>query len=254
MQTVAHIAPVSRHRAVEVANAELATFQQAVSRLDRTDWERSTDSAGWSVRDIVAHVAGQYEELARPATFLRRLREAKRRYPKRIALDAHNQIQIDELGGRSPAELAAHLARFGPEGLAAIRRMPGFVRAIPSTLFFPEPALPDRRMSYLFDVLTPRDTWMHRLEIVRATGQQWRPHPHDADIVAQVVRDLDQQWRDAPFQLTLNGPAGGTWTIGDGSAATETKADAIAAMLHLSGRVGLDMPPDNPLTSARIVF
>jgi uncharacterized protein (TIGR03083 family) len=254
MQTIARITPLSRRRAAEVADAELAAFQEVVSGLDGPDWDRPTDSAGWSVRDIVAHVAGQYEELARPDTFLRRLRTARRRYPDRIALHGHNQLQIDELAGRSSAELTAHLARFGPKGLAAIRRMPGFVRRLPSTMFFPEPPLPDRRMSYLFDVLTPRDTWMHRLELVRATGRQWRPYPHDADVVAQVVRDLDRGWRDAPFQLTLTGPAGGTWTIGTGTAAIRSTVDAIAAMLHLSGRGGLDLPADNPLTEARVQF
>jgi uncharacterized protein (TIGR03083 family) len=254
MQTVARIAPLSRRRAAEVADAELVAFQQVVSGLDDSSWQRPTDSAGWSVRDVVAHVAGQYEELARLGTFLRRLRAAKRRYPDRIALDGHNQVQIDELADRSPAELTAHLARYGPKGLAATRRMPGFVRRMPSTVFFPEPPLPDRRLGYLFDVLTPRDTWMHRIELVRATGQQWRPYPHDADIVAQVVRDLDQGWRYPALHLTLTGPAGGTWTIGTGTAVNESTVDAIAAMLHLSGRGGLDLPPDSPLTDARVVF
>lgn len=254
MQTVATIAPVSRRRAVEITEAELAAFQQVVSGLDGPAWNRPTHSAGWSVRDVVAHVAGQYEELARPGTLLRRLRAAKRRYPDRIALDGHNQVQIAELAGRSPAELTAHLVRFGPKGLAAVRRMPGFVRRLPSTMFFPEPPLPDRRMSYLFDVLVARDTWMHRLELVQATGQRWRPHPHDADIVAQVVRDLDRDWRDAPFRLTLTGTGGGDWTVGAGVADSRIEVDAIAAMLHLSGRGGIDLPPDCPLTDARVAF
>ncbi|WP_446216276.1 maleylpyruvate isomerase family mycothiol-dependent enzyme [Micromonospora sp. IBHARD004] len=254
METVARIPALGRRRAAEVADAELAALQKVLSALDGPDWDRPTGSAGWSVRDVVAHIAGQYEELARLGTFLRRLRAAKRRYPDRIALDGHNQVQIDELAGRSPAELTAHLARFGPKGLAATRRIPGFVRRLPSTMFFPEPPLPDRRMSYLFDVLTPRDTWMHRLELVRATGQEWHPHPHDADIVAQVVRDLDRHWRGHPFELTLTGPAGGTWTVGTGTAADRTTADAVAAMLHLSGRGGLDLPAGSPLADARVVF
>jgi uncharacterized protein (TIGR03083 family) len=254
VQTVAHIPALSRRRAAEVADAELAAFLTTVSTLDGADWDRPTDSAGWSVRDVVAHVGGQYEELARMGTFLRRLRTAKRRYPDRIVLDGHNQVQIDELAGRSPAELTAHLARFGPKGLAAVRRMPGFARRLPSSMFFPEPPLPDRRLSYLFDVLTPRDTWMHRLELVRATGGEWRAHPHDADIVAQVVRDLGQDWRGRPFDLTLTGPAGGTWTVGTGTAVDRTSADAVAAMLHLSGRPGLDLPAGSPLADARVVF
>ena len=254
MQTVARPAPASRRRAAEVAAAELAAFQHVVSGLHGQDWDQPTDSVGWSVRDVVAHVAGQYEELARPDTFLRRLRAANRRYPERIRLDGHNQVQIDELASRSPAGLTAHLAHFGPKGLAATRRMPELIRRVPITIFFPEPPLPDRHMSYLHDVLTARDTWMHRIELIRATGQQWTPYPHDADIVARVVYDLDLGWRDAPFELTLTGPAGGTWTIGTGTAVTTTTVDAIAALLHLSGRGGLDLPSGSPLTDARVVF
>jgi uncharacterized protein (TIGR03083 family) len=254
MPTITPISPISRHRAAEIAEAELAAFREVVSELDGSDWDVPTDSIGWSVRHVVAHVAGQYEELARPATFLRRLRAAKRRYPERIALDGHNQVQIDELLDRTPVELATHLARFGPKGLAATRRIPAIMRRIPSSMFFPEPPLPDRRMSYLFDVLTARDTWMHRLELNRATGKQPRPYPHDAEIVAQVVRDLDHSWRDKPFQLTLTGPAGGTWTIGTGTPVEHTTVNAVAAMLHLSGRGGLEPPLDNPLTGARVVF
>jgi uncharacterized protein (TIGR03083 family) len=252
--TVSRIAPPSRQRAAEVADAELAAFQAVVAELHGPDWEQPTDSAGWTVREVVAHVAGQYEELARLGTFLRRLRTARRRYPDRIVLDAHNQVQIDELAGQPTAELTAHLARFGAKGLAATRRMPELLRRMPSTIFFPEPPLPDRRMSYLFDVLTARDTWMHRLELVRATGRHWLPCPHDADVIAQVVRDLDHGWSGEPLQLTLTGPGAGTWTIGTGTAVGHTTMDAIEAMLHLSGRGGHELPPDHPMKNVRVVF
>jgi uncharacterized protein (TIGR03083 family) len=254
MTTVAPDAAGSRRRAAEPAEAELAAFRQVVSELPGLDWDMPNDSIGWSARDVVAHVAGQYEELARPATFLRRLRAAKRRYPDRIALDGHNQVQIDELADRSPAELTAHLARFGLKGLAATQRMPEILRRILSTIFFPEPPLPDRRLSHLFDVLTARDTWMHRLELVRATGGQSRPHPHGAQIVAEVVRDLQHGWRDKPFQLTLAGAVAGTWTIGNTTPVGHTTVETFAAMLHLSGRGGLDLPSADPLTPARVVF
>jgi uncharacterized protein (TIGR03083 family) len=132
MDTVARIPPLDRRRAAQIAEAELAAFQRVVSELDRSDWDRPTDSASWSARDIIAHVAGQYEELARLGTFLRRLRAAKRNYPGRIALDGRNQVQLDELAGRSPAELTAHLSWYGPKGLAAVRRMPGSSAACPA--------------------------------------------------------------------------------------------------------------------------
>ena len=250
-QTGQRIEPLTRSRAADVTAAELGAFRDLVATLDGADWTRPTDSAGWTVRDVVAHVAGQFEELARLGTFLRRLRTARRRYPDRTVLDAHNQVQLDELAGKAPGDLVTHLDRFGPAALRALRRMPGFARRLPSALFFPEPPLPERSLAYLFDVLTSRDTWMHRLEVTRATGRPFAHGPHDRDIVAQVVRDLDRAPHTAAVTLTLTGPAGGTWTLGPGPGVT---ADAVDMMLHLSGRGGTGVPSGSPLADARVVF
>jgi hypothetical protein len=133
--------------------------------------------------------------------------------------------------------------------------MPGLVRRLPSRLFFPEPPLPEPSLRYLFDVLTARDTWMHRLEVARATGRAFIPGPHDADITAGVVGDLAAAWTGPAMLLRLTGPAGGEWTVAAGGLqadAVTVQADAVAAMLHLSGRVPLAGP--GPLADARVVF
>jgi uncharacterized protein (TIGR03083 family) len=250
----ARMEPLTRSRAAAVTEAELRAFQELVADLGQADWEQSTHNTGWRVRDVVAHVAGQYEELARIGTFLRRLRTGRRRYPDRIVLDAHNQVQIDELAGSSPTELVTHLGRFGPAGMRALRRMPGLARRLPSTLFFPEPPLPDKSLGYLFDVLTSRDTWMHRLDIARATGRPFAVEEHDRHIVAQVLRDLGRQWDTTAVTLDLTGPAGGRWTLGSGAPVDTIRADAIEMMLHLSGRPGLAMAASSPVAAARVVF
>src|SRR5258707_3719716 len=58
-----------------------------------------------------------------------------------------------------------------------------------------------------------RDPWMHRLDIAAATGTE--PHltaRHDGVIVADVVAEwADRHGKD--FELTLTGPAGGTWRV-----------------------------------------
>jgi hypothetical protein len=46
----------------------------------------------------------------------------------------------------------------------------------------------------------------------------------------------------------------GTWHIGSGQADTTVTTDAVALMLHLSGRAGLDLTADHPLSPARVVF
>jgi uncharacterized protein (TIGR03083 family) len=240
----------TRQQALATLTAELDTFQQLVASLHDDDWPKPTASHGWSVKDLVAHVAGQFEEQARFGTFRRRLREGKRRYPDRIALDAHNQYQIDELSGLSTGELKAHLAEHVPPALKAIRRAPWFVRRMPSTLFFPEPPLPDRRMSYLFDVLTSRDTWMHRLEIADATGRPFTVDGHDLDVVDRVMEDLAQAWTGPGLKIELTGAIKGIWSLGTDPEATS--ADGLTLMRHLSGRGGL--APESPLHDARVVF
>lgn len=241
----------TRQQALATLTAELDAFQHIVAALDGDDWSRPTASAGWTVRDLVAHVAGQFEEQARFGTFRRRLREAKRRYPDRIALDAHNQFQIDELAGRPTAELKAHLAEHVPRALKAIRRAPWFVRRMPSTIFFPEPPLPDRRMSYLFDVLTSRDTWMHRLEIADATGRPFTVDDHDLAVVEQVMRDLARAWTGPGLKVELTGDVAGVWTLGTDNCEIQS-VDGLALMRNLSGRGGL--APGHPLSAARVVF
>lgn len=67
---------------------------------------------------------------------------------------------------------------------------------------------------YLIDVILTRDPWMHRLDIAAATGTEPRlTAEHDGVIVADVVAEwADRHGKD--FELTLTGPAGGTWRAG----------------------------------------
>ncbi|MEV0714273.1 maleylpyruvate isomerase family mycothiol-dependent enzyme [Asanoa sp. NPDC050611] len=245
---------LSRRRAADVAAAELRAFGAALASLDDTDWVRATDCKGWTVKDVTAHVCGQYEEIAKPTVMLRRLRTAKKRYPEMIALDARNQVQLDDLGRLSPQELFNHLAKNGPVAIRRIRLMPSIFRRISTYRFFPEPPLAEPNLGYLLDVVMARDTWMHRLELARATSRVFDVDEHDFEIVGQVVRDLDRGWRRPPLRLELTGPAGGVWEIGTGPPVESVTADTLGMMLHLSGRDGVDLPPDSPLDAARVVF
>jgi uncharacterized protein (TIGR03083 family) len=245
---------LSRRRAADVAAAELRAFSELLASLDDTDWVLATDCDEWTVRDVAAHVCGQYEELARPTVLLRRMRNARRRYPDKIALDGKNRVQVDDLGRLPPAGLVAHLARYGPVAIRRIRLMPGVLRRISTERFFPEPPLAEPNIGYLVDVLVARDTWMHRVELSRATGRAFEVDDHDYEIVGQVIRDLDRGWRRPPLRLELTGPAGGTWRIGGSAPVESVTADTLAMMLHLSGRDGVDLPKDSPLSAARVVF
>ncbi|TNC24633.1 maleylpyruvate isomerase family mycothiol-dependent enzyme [Amycolatopsis alkalitolerans] len=218
--------------------AEVEALNALLAELSADDWGKATASAGWTVRDVVAHLAGQHVESARPWTIPGKLRRARRRFPGRTALEAHNALQLLEYGDRTPGELRALLVRFGPKAVRARKRAPGFIRRRSFARLFPEEHLPDLRFAYLFDVLSNRDTWLHRLEIARATGRTFTTGEHDRGIVAQVLRDLAGTWAGPSLTLTLTGANGGTWALGAGEPVAVVRAGALDYLWHLSGRDG----------------
>ena len=93
-RTTTRIEPLQRSHAAEVAEAEVRAFRDPIATLEEADWGRATVSAGWRVREVVAHVGGHYEELARIGTFRRRLRSARRRYNDRTVPTDESQSRV----------------------------------------------------------------------------------------------------------------------------------------------------------------
>jgi uncharacterized protein (TIGR03083 family) len=265
MQTAAisarQIAPITPDRVAEVATGELEACLALLSTLDEADWAAPTDCAGWTVHALTAHLAGQYQGLAKPGVYLRRHRRAHRRYPALSRLDADNRQQIDDLGGHTGPELTAMLAAIGPKAIHARRRVPGLVRRQRIGRMYPEEPLPDDRLSYMLDVLGVRDPWMHRVDIARATGRPLLLGAHDHVITTQVIADLALAWDGPPTLLELTGPVGGRWTLGNGLPAATVQADAVDYLRALSGRndhpdlqVNGDPAAAAAATAARVVF
>src|SRR5262245_53573405 len=145
------IAPITPHRVAEVATAELEACLALLKNLDDGDWSAPTDCAGWTVHELTAHLAGQYQGLAKPGVYLRRHRRAPRGNPALSRLNAHTRQQIDAPGGQTGPELAAILATIGPKAIRARRRVPGLVRRQHIGRMYPEEPLPDDRLSYALD-------------------------------------------------------------------------------------------------------
>lgn len=243
-----------RREALSVLTAEIGAFGETAASLGGDDWSRPTTSGDWNVRDVVAHSCGQFQEMARFDVLLRRLREAKRRYPDRIALDGHNEVQIDDVRDVNDGDLPARFARYGKAGARTIRWAPFFVRDVGVRRFFPESVADGTRLSYIHDVLAARDTWMHRVEIARATGHPLTLDAHDRAVVSQVMHELAAAWDGPPIVIELTGTAGGTFAIGEGAPTAMLSADAIEMMLHLSGRPASAIDPSSMLADARVVF
>jgi hypothetical protein len=90
------------------------------------------------------------------------------------------------------------------------------------------------RMGYLLDIILTRDTWMHRVDLARATGRELVLTPgHDGRIVADIVGEWARR-HGQRFTLHLEGPAGGTYTNGPGG--EEITIDTVEFCRILSGR------------------
>ncbi|HEX7162912.1 MAG TPA: hypothetical protein VF223_16965 [Trebonia sp.] len=89
---------------------------------------------------------------------------------------------------------------------------------------------------YLTDVIGTRDTWMHRSDIAEATGRPMvLTTDHDGLIVADVVREWAARHGQS-CSLTLNGPAGGSWTWGQGGPGYELDAVQFCRILSRRGQ------------------
>jgi len=94
---------------------------------------------------------------------------------------------------------------------------------------------------YLVDVILTRDPWMHRMDIAAATGTPlWLTAGHDGVIVADVVAEwAGRHGKD--FELTLTGPAGGTWRSGaNGPSWTLDAVDFCRAISRRPASLTLD--------------
>ena len=58
------IAPITPDQVAEVATAELQASLALLENLAEADWSAPTDCAGWTVHELTAHLAGQYQGLA----------------------------------------------------------------------------------------------------------------------------------------------------------------------------------------------
>jgi uncharacterized protein (TIGR03083 family) len=246
----------SPERGAEVLLDQLAAYVAQLRELSTEDWDRRTDCSEWDVRQVAAHAAGELEEGARLRVFARHALTAKRRGVPLV--DGINACQVAERAGRSGPEIADEIERLAPRAARKRRTTPGFVRRSPA----PGGVLrPGSTIGYLFDVIYARDAWMHRVDIARATGRPLRPASSDAEVVAQVIRDLALDWAGPAAVLELSGPGAGRWLLGTGEPAGTARTDSVEYLRLLAGRradpaitVDGDPAAEEALRRARVAF
>ena len=220
---------------MRLAATEYARFLDVLRSLSPQDWTTPTCNTGWNVRDLAGHVTGMTHMSASLREQVGQMRVAQKR-SSGLFIDALTAEQVKRTAHLDPASLVGQFAELGPRAARGRRRTPSFVRrrTMPERFLINGPEPEAWTFGYLVDVILTRDTWMHRSDIALATGKPMTlTADHDGVLVADVVRDWEARHGEA-YSLTLTGPAGGTWSSGNGGPSYEL--DAIEYCRILSGR------------------
>jgi uncharacterized protein (TIGR03083 family) len=218
---------------LDIAEREYAQFLGLLRSLDPAEWQAPTDCAGWTVRDIVAHVVGAAQSTARVRESGRQMLLSRRHEGEQL-IDRINEVQLAERRSASPDALMAELSDAAQRSVRARRRLPRLVRRVPVPT--DTPGLGTTTLGYLNDTVYTRDVWMHRIDISRATARHMElTADHDGHLVA----DAATEWLSKSSTVTglvLTGPAGGVFGTATSDAPT---FDAVEFCRALSGRTEL---------------
>lgn len=230
---VGAVPPVGHREAMGLAEVELARMVDLLRQLAPQDWQRPTVCPLWDVRALVAHVVGMTEAQASVRQFAHDFRAARHRSGGPM-IDAMTATQVGDRAHLTPADLVQRLAEAAPRAVGARRRTPAPLRWAVRLRQDPPFDAQRWKYGYLVDIIFTRDTWMHRLDLCRATGREMTSTPeHDGRIVADVVAEWAHRHRQ-PCTLSLTGPSGGRWRAGeDGS---HLELDALEFCWTVAGR------------------
>ncbi len=206
-------APLTHRQAMGLAADEFAQMIALLRGLKADDWTTPTVCELWDVRAMASHVLAMAEAQASMRQFAHDFRAAGKRSGGKM-IDAMTAIQVDERSSLTPAQIIEQLVDVAPKAVRARRRTPAPVRW--AVRMRQDPPFEAERwpFGYLVDTIFTRDTWMHRLDISRATNRPMHlTADHDGRLVADVVADWSRR-HGQPFTLTLTGPAGGSWSVG----------------------------------------
>jgi uncharacterized protein (TIGR03083 family) len=231
---VGAIPEMSHEEAMGLGETEAGRLIGVVDQLTGPDWSKPTDCVGWDVKALLSHVLGAMEANGRTREFVRQYRAAVKASKRSGApmIDEMTALQVREHSALAPEDMARRLREMAPRAIRGRRRTPRLVRAVP---FTPGPPIEGRwKVGYLVGTIMNRDYWMHRVDLSRATGTELvLSGEHDGRLVADVVAEWARSHRQA-FSLTLDGPAGGSFT--QGQHGEELRLDAVEFCRALSGR------------------
>jgi uncharacterized protein (TIGR03083 family) len=230
-----NVTRITRPEARVLAQEEWVRFAAAAATLTSEDWTKPTDCAAWNVRQMVLHVLGSGYAQASVRQFVRQLRKG---LPLNKEIDSHhwvdgmNEFQIRERDHLSNDRIVEQLREIGPKAVKGRWRTPPPARYLPMPFGPPVGWVP---LKYLLDVGFTRDVWCHRIDLHFAIN---RPMQVSADHDGRLVADIVREWANIhgrPFELVLEGPAGGKFEQGVGGERIEI--DALDFIRVVSGRL-----------------
>jgi uncharacterized protein (TIGR03083 family) len=169
------------------AEEEYRRIGELLADLGDDDWRQRTDCTEWDVRELVAHLVGNAEMSASMREMRRQQKLGRKLRPGRPDIDGMTAVQVEERADVPATQLVRDLAGVAGRAVRSRGRLPRAVRAIPIPF---GPPLGTRPLGYLMGCIYTRDTWMHRIDLARATGRPPALTPeHDGRIVADVVAE-----------------------------------------------------------------
>lgn len=240
---VSSIRPLSHAEAMSLQSVELDRTLDLLRLLREDEWSSQTECPDWDIRQMYLHVLGACEAGASMRENVHQMSAAKKhRTAHGGPLEAGlSNVQVRERIDLSPTELIERLAETAPVTVRKRTKTPRLMRRV--KIKIDGPVIESWSLGYLMGTIYLRDLWMHRVDATQATGRELvLTANHDGRIVADIVGEWARR-HGQPFDLTLTGPAGGSFTVsgpGDTADAIEHDAiehDAIEFCRMLAGRI-----------------
>ncbi|MDO9087312.1 MAG: maleylpyruvate isomerase family mycothiol-dependent enzyme [Anaerolineaceae bacterium] len=234
-----NIAYVTADEAFRLLETEFHRFRQLLDKLNDNDWHKPTACTTWSVKDILAHQAGGYASGTGYREMIRQYTSKPK--PGQLPEDAINDLQVNERKHNSPAELIKELHSVGHIAIRKWAYRFHIAKIATDLIKVPHPISGKMSIRYLMWIIHSRDTWMHRLDICRATGNLFEQSAeHDGRIAALVMLDVARQLSNKldgkAITIELKGIAGGIWKAGNGNEVARLRMDVLDFNIFVSGR------------------
>ena len=217
---------------IDAARRERAEVLRLCRDLDDAEWHKPSAAAGWSVKDVVAHMGSVCHEQFGPGAM---------KILRSTAIERTNDEFVNDRSGLTPAQTVAEYEKWTARAINLLRWTS---RTPLGRLRIPVGELGRFPAAQMVGALV-FDTHIHlRHDITPVLD---RPAPATDDNRMAVITDwmmavLSNQlrfdrpdWRDRAVTVTLTGPGGGSWTFGpDGAMQPGRKSGAAAEITGIS--------------------